>query len=125
MSSDGLKELKIVHGSTAKIVEDNGYKDFWPGGLAHSLGLDVHDGMPQGFGGPDAEKTLVPGMVITIEPGFYSQDFNYQIPETYKHIGIRIEDDVFTVHALSDKVASDLPGEMEERIARIFSGERG
>ena len=39
-------------------------------------------------------------------------------------ITIRIEDDVFTVHALSDKVASGLPGEMEERIARIFAGER-
>ena len=35
-------------------------------------------------------------------------------------ITVRIEDDVFTVHALSDKVASGLPGEMEDRIARIF-----
>ena len=40
-------------------------------------------------------------------------------------ITIRVEDDVFTVHALSDKVASGLPGEMEERIARIFLEERG
>ena len=39
-------------------------------------------------------------------------------------ITVRIEDDVFTVHALSDKVASGLPGEMEERIARIFTEER-
>ena len=40
-------------------------------------------------------------------------------------ITIRMEDDVFTVHALSDKVASGLPGEMEERISRIFAEERG
>ncbi|MEN8136549.1 MAG: Na+/H+ antiporter subunit E [Thermodesulfobacteriota bacterium] len=39
-------------------------------------------------------------------------------------ITVRIEDDVFTVHALSDKVASTLPGEMEERITRIFTEER-
>jgi len=39
-------------------------------------------------------------------------------------ITIRVEEDVFTVHALSDKVASGLPGEMEERIARIFKEER-
>jgi multicomponent Na+:H+ antiporter subunit E len=39
-------------------------------------------------------------------------------------ITVRIEGDVFTVHALSDKAASSLPGEMEERIARIFTGER-
>ena len=40
-------------------------------------------------------------------------------------ITIRIEADVFTVHALSDKVAAGLPGEMEERIAHIFTEERG
>jgi len=40
-------------------------------------------------------------------------------------ITVRVEDDVFTVHALSDKVASGLPGEMEERIARIFTEEGG
>jgi multicomponent Na+:H+ antiporter subunit E len=39
-------------------------------------------------------------------------------------ITVRIEEDVFTVHALSDKVARGLPGEMEERIARIFTEER-
>ncbi len=39
-------------------------------------------------------------------------------------ITVRVEGDVFTVHALSDKVASGLPGEMEERIARIFTEER-
>ena len=35
-------------------------------------------------------------------------------------ITIRIEDDVFYVHAISRKAAAGLPGEMEERIARIF-----
>ena len=38
-------------------------------------------------------------------------------------ITIRIEDDVFYVHAISRKAAAGLPGEMEERLARIF--ERG
>jgi Xaa-Pro aminopeptidase len=47
-------------------------------GLGHHLGLDVHDA-----GDPGA--VLVPGMVVTIEPGIY-------IPE--EKIGVRIEDDV-------------------------------
>jgi len=38
-------------------------------------------------------------------------------------ITIRIEDDVFYVHAISRKAAAGLPGEMEERLARVF--ERG
>lgn len=91
---DGLKELKLLHGSTEEIIDKNAYRDFWPAGLSHSLGLDVHDVTPPAFRGPDAERKLEPGMVITIEPGIYTQDFNHQITESVKGIGIRIEDDV-------------------------------
>jgi Xaa-Pro aminopeptidase len=47
-------------------------------GLGHHLGLDVHDA-------GDPAAVLVPGMVVTMEPGIY-------IPE--EKIGVRIEDDV-------------------------------
>lgn len=35
-------------------------------------------------------------------------------------ITIRIEDDIFHVHAISRKAAAGLPGEMEDRLARVF-----
>jgi multicomponent Na+:H+ antiporter subunit E len=35
-------------------------------------------------------------------------------------ITIRIEDDIFYVHAISRKAAAGLPGEMEDRLASIF-----
>lgn len=38
-------------------------------------------------------------------------------------ITIRIEDDVFYVHALTRNFAQGVPGEMEERLARIFEDE--
>ena len=38
-------------------------------------------------------------------------------------ITIRIEDGVFYVHAISRKAAAGLPGEMEDRLAKVF--ERG
>jgi Xaa-Pro aminopeptidase len=47
-------------------------------GISHHLGLDVHDP-------GNRERTLEPGMVITVEPGIY-------IPE--ENLGVRIEDDV-------------------------------
>ena len=47
-------------------------------GVSHNLGLDVHDP-------GDVNRPLVPGMVITVEPGLY-------IPE--ENLGVRIEDDV-------------------------------
>jgi len=35
-------------------------------------------------------------------------------------ITIRVEDDIFHVHAISRKAAAGLPGEMEDRLARVF-----
>jgi len=35
-------------------------------------------------------------------------------------ITIRIEDEIFYVHAISRKAAAGLPGEMEERLAKVF-----
>jgi multicomponent Na+:H+ antiporter subunit E len=38
-------------------------------------------------------------------------------------ITIRIEDDIFYVHAINRKAAEGLPGEMEDRLARVFERE--
>ncbi len=35
-------------------------------------------------------------------------------------VTIQIENDVFTVHAISHKAAASLPGEMERRVAEVF-----
>lgn len=111
---NGLKELKLLHGSTDEIIEKKAYLDFWPGGLSHSLGLDVHDVTPKAFRGPDAERKLEPGMVITVEPGFYSQDFNHQITETYKGIGIRIEDDVLVTEKGHENLSQNIFKEIQD-----------
>jgi Xaa-Pro aminopeptidase len=51
---------------------------YYPHGISHHLGLDVHDP-------GDRTPPLEPGMVVTVEPGIY-------IPE--ENLGVRIEDDV-------------------------------
>ncbi len=51
---------------------------YYPHGISHHLGLDVHDP-------GDRTAPLYPGMVVTVEPGIY-------IPE--ENLGVRIEDDV-------------------------------
>lgn len=118
---DGLKDLKILFGSTEEIIEKNAYKDFWPGGLCHSLGLDTHDVTPPEYAGRDAEKGLEPGMVITVEPGFYSQDFNHQLPEELKHIGIRIEDDVLVTKGGHENLSSQIVKEVADVEAMVQS----
>ena len=62
-------------------------------GTSHMLGLDVHDcanARDEAYRGAD----LTPGMVLTVEPGLYFQPDDLTVPDGYRGIGVRIEDDV-------------------------------
>jgi len=75
--------------------------DLFPHGLGHWLGLDVHDvgrDRIKGARGKSVDRPLVPGMVTTIEPGLYLSASDKRIPEQYRGIAIRIEDDVLVTH---------------------------
>jgi Xaa-Pro dipeptidase len=77
----GLKELGVVKGDIDEMMENNIFALFFPHGLGHFLGLDTHDvgGYPKGVERIDrpgikflrVRRELMPGMVITIEPGIY------------------------------------------------------
>lgn len=83
----GLKELGIMRGDTDEAVAAGAHACFFPHGVGHQMGLDVHDmenlgeqwvgydGRPksQEFGLKSLRmaKPLKPGMVITVEPGVY------------------------------------------------------
>jgi Xaa-Pro aminopeptidase len=81
----GLKYLGILKGSVAQLLKKGAFKTWFPHGIGHSLGIDVHDVSPSGSSIP-----LEPGMVITIEPGLYFQKPTGPLPTC----GVRIEDDV-------------------------------
>jgi Xaa-Pro aminopeptidase len=84
----GLKDLGILRGSVSDLVKKGAFKPWFPHGIGHSLGIDVHDVTPDE---PRARLDILqPGMVITIEPGLY---FNKGIRGLPK-CGVRIEDDV-------------------------------
>jgi Xaa-Pro aminopeptidase len=93
-------------------------KDLFMHGTSHWLGLDVHD---VGTIGTRSElaKTLPmkPGMVFTVEPGLYFDPEDARLPERYRGIGIRIEDDVLITKGGSDVLTSGVPkdrGEIEQ-----------
>jgi len=92
----GLKELCLMKGNVDDAVAQGAHALFYPHGLGHMLGLDVHDmeGLGEGFVGYDESvqrsdqfglaylrlaKKLHPGFVITVEPGIYF------IPQLYKN----------------------------------------
>ncbi len=63
------------------VIEDAGWGDAFVHSTGHGVGLEIHE-EPRVAAGADA--TLVPGAVVTVEPGVY-------LPE---HGGVRIEDTV-------------------------------
>lgn len=74
---------------------DNGgqHRRYMVHGTSHHLGLDVHD-CAQARREMYYEGVLEPGMVFTIEPGLYFQIDDLTVPEDYRGIGVRIEDDI-------------------------------
>ncbi len=86
--TDGLKQLGLMKGNTAEAVASGAHALFFPHGLGHMLGLDVHDMENYGetFVGYNHEvkrseqfgtaylrmaRRLEPGFVVTNEPGIY------------------------------------------------------
>ena len=90
IKTQGLVDLGILKGNVDTLIEQQAYRQFYMHGLGHWLGLDVHD---VGSYGQDKQRILEIGMVITVEPGIYiSKDAD--VPEQYKGIGVRIEDNL-------------------------------
>ena len=86
--TDGLKDLGLMKGGTAEAVAAGAHALFFPHGLGHNLGLDVHDMEDYGENhvgyGEKVERSaqfglaylrmareLKPGHVLTVEPGLY------------------------------------------------------
>jgi len=84
----GLKDLGLLKGDLDEIVSSGAHALFFPHGLGHMMGLDVHDmeGLGENLVGYDEKvkrsdqfglaalrmgKAHKPGFVITIEPGIY------------------------------------------------------
>ncbi len=76
----GVK-CKEVDSIARNLIEKKGYGKYFGHSLGHGVGLDIHELPRVSF---SDETVLLPGMVITIEPGIY-------LPETG---GVRIEDSV-------------------------------
>jgi Xaa-Pro aminopeptidase len=74
--------------------------------------MDVHDlGLYQINGEP---RVLEPGMVLTIEPGFYVQPLDRNVPDEYRDIGIRIEDDILVTPQGCENLTQSAPKERSE-----------
>lgn len=77
-------------------------------GTSHHLGLDVHD-CAQARRELYLDGVLEPGMVFTIEPGLYFQPDDLTVPEEYRGIGVRIEDNVLVTSEGAENLSIGIP----------------
>lgn len=90
--TQGLIDLKLLSGSLEQNLEEATYRRFYMHGLGHWIGLDVHD-VGRRFDAQGQSIRLAEGMCTTIEPGLYIGG-EADIPAEFRHIGIRIEDNI-------------------------------
>jgi Xaa-Pro aminopeptidase len=141
--AEGLVDLGILQGKPEDLVKMDLHALFFPHGIGHLLGLDVHDMEDLGdVAGYDEGRTrsdrfglsylrlnrpLRPGMLVTIEPGFYQVPAILNNPKTrsqYQYLvnwerleqfadvrGIRIEDDVLVTETGKEVLTADLPNQ--------------
>ncbi len=138
MIAEGLRALKILRGPVDDLVLGGAIRLFYPHGLTHMLGLDVHDslgGKRRAVPAPAHVRLrfnarLEPGFVITMEPGIYFIEALLKDPalrEKYKDQinfakadsfldfgGVRIEDDVLIAPSGPPENLTSVPKEIAE-----------
>jgi Xaa-Pro aminopeptidase len=77
-------------------------------GTSHHLGLDVHD-CAKARRELYLDGVVEPGMVFTIEPGLYFQADDLTVPEEFRGIGVRIEDNIVVTEDGCDLLSGDIP----------------
>jgi len=103
-----LVEWGLLDGPVERVLELGLQRRWTLHGTGHMLGLDVHDcatARRESY----AEGTLEPGMCLTVEPGLYFQPDDLTVPDEYRGIGVRIEDDILVTADGNRNLSSGLP----------------
>lgn len=82
-------------------------------GTSHHLGLDVHD-CAQAKRELYLDGIVQAGMVFTIEPGLYFHADDLTVPEEYRGIGVRIEDDIVVTEDGCVNLSANIPRTADE-----------
>ncbi|MFT2748814.1 aminopeptidase P N-terminal domain-containing protein [Clavibacter sp. Sh2036] len=82
-------------------------------GTSHHLGLDVHD-CAQARRDMYIDGRVEAGMVFTIEPGLYFQPDDLTVPERFRGIGVRIEDDILVTRDGAENLSAGIPRTADE-----------
>ncbi|MDT0309844.1 aminopeptidase P family protein [Streptomyces sp. DSM 44917] len=108
-----LVEWGLLEGPVDRVTELGLQRRWTLHGTGHMLGMDVHDcaaARREAY----VEGTLEPGMCLTVEPGLYFQPDDLTVPEEYRGIGVRIEDDILVTEDGNRNLSAALPRRSED-----------
>ncbi|MFG2465389.1 aminopeptidase P family protein [Streptomyces canus] len=108
-----LVEWGLVEGPVERVLELGLQRRWTLHGTGHMLGMDVHDcaaARVESY----VDGVLEAGMVLTVEPGLYFQADDLTVPEEYRGIGVRIEDDILVTEDGNRNLSSGLPRQSDE-----------
>jgi len=111
--TDAMLDLGIVSGRKEDVMSSLQHRKYYPHGIGHYLGLDVHD---QGLYFTKDMKPLEieEDMVFTIEPGIYIPENDTSAPEKYRGLGVRIEDNIRVTSTGYEIFTTKAPKEIAE-----------
>ena len=92
MLAEKMVDLGLLTGKTSELVEKSAYSKYYPHGVGHFLGMDVHDVGRSKIN--DKPRPFEESMVITVEPGIYVPLDDESAPKELRGLGVRIEDDI-------------------------------
>ena len=108
--AQGLIDLGILKCSLDEALDPQKmyYKRYTLHNVSHMLGLDVHD-CAKAREEHYRHGKLKRGMSLTVEPGLYFQPDDATVPERFRGIGVRIEDDVVVTADGHENLSAMLP----------------
>jgi Xaa-Pro aminopeptidase len=123
--AERLEEWGLLPVTAAEALSPDGqqHRRWMVHGTSHHLGLDVHD-CAAARAALYLDGRLEPGMVFTIEPGLYFKPEDLAVPEEYRGIGCRCEDDVLITADGCENLSAALPRRadaIEAWMARLMS----
>jgi len=111
--TDFMLELGLLTGRKEDIMKANQHRKYYPHGIGHYLGMDVHDAGLY-FSKKGEPRKIEAGMTFTVEPGLYIPANDHQVDEKYRGIGIRIEDNILVTPHGHENLTKKCPKEIAD-----------
>lgn len=117
--TDLMFELNLLSGKKEDVMKTNEHRKYYPHGIGHWLGMDVHDSGLYFIKGE--ARPIEAGMCFTVEPGLYIPLDDKNAPEELRGIGVRIEDNIVVTPYGCDNLTTAVPKEIDE-IEKLMAG---